>query len=63
MISTTEWIVTIVGLAIFISVDLIVAVIRRNKKTSILEAAFWTAIYVGTAIGFGALLPHWGSTF
>ena len=61
MISTTEWILTIIGLTIFISVDLIAAVLRRNKKTSIAEAAFWTVIYVGTAIAFGALLPHWGN--
>lgn len=61
MISTTEWVFTIVGLAIFISLDLIAAIIRRNKKTSVLEAAFWTIIYVGSAIIFGALLPHWGS--
>ena len=60
MISTTEWIVTIVGLTLFISLDLIAAILRRNKKTSIGEAAFWTVIYVGTAIAFGALLPQWG---
>ena len=60
MISTTEWVVTIVGLALFISLDLIAAIVRRNKKTTIGEAAFWTFIYVGTAIIFGALLPHWG---
>jgi tellurite resistance protein TerC len=60
MISTTEWIVTIAGLAIFISFDLMAAIVRRNKKTTIGEAAFWTIIYVGTAILFGALLPHWG---
>ena len=60
MISTTEWIVTIAGLAIFISLDLIAAIMRRNKKTTIGEAAFWTIVYVGTAILFGALLPHWG---
>ena len=60
MISTTEWIVTIVGLAAFISLDLIAAIVRRNKKTSIGEAAFWTVVYVGTAIAFGALLPQWG---
>ena len=61
MISTTEWVITIAGLVIFISLDLIAAIIRRNKKTSVLEAALWTVIYVGTAIVFGALLPHWGS--
>lgn len=61
MITTAEWILTIIGLAIFISFDLIAAILRRNKKTSVLEAAFWTLIYVGSAIIFGALLPHWGS--
>lgn len=60
MISTTEWIMTIAGLAIFISLDLIAAIMRRNKKTTIGEAAFWTIVYVGTAILFGALLPQWG---
>ena len=61
MISTREWIITIVGLAIFISLDLVAAIWRRNKKTSVGEAAFWTVVYVGSAIAFGALLPHWGS--
>jgi tellurite resistance protein TerC len=60
MISTTEWVVTIVGLVAFISLDLIAAIFRRNKKTTIAEAAFWTFVYVGAAILFGALLPHWG---
>lgn len=61
MISTSEWVITILGLAAFISLDLIAAIVRRNKKTSISEAAFWTIVYVGTAIAFGALLPHWGN--
>lgn len=61
MISTSEWIFTIVGLAIFISLDLLAAIIRRNKKTTIAEAAFWTIVYVGAAVAFGALLPHWGA--
>lgn len=60
MISTTEWVVTIVGLAIFISLDLIAAIIRRTKKTTIGEAALWTFIYVSAAIAFGASLPQWG---
>ena len=60
MISTTEWILTIVGLTLFIGLDLIAAILRRNKKTSIGEAAFWTVVYVGTALAFGALLPQWG---
>ena len=61
MISTSEWVVTIVSLLIFISLDLIAAIVRRNRKTSVAEAAFWTIVYVGSAIAFGALLPHWGS--
>ena len=61
MISGSEWLLTIIGLAIFISLDLIAAILRRNKKTSVTEAAFWTVVYVGSAIAFGALLPHWGS--
>ena len=51
---------TIVGLTLFIGLDLIAAILRRNKKTSIGEAAFWTVVYVGTALAFGALLPQWG---
>lgn len=61
MITNTEWIVTVVGLLLFISLDLIAAIVRRNKKTTILEAAFWTVVYVSAAIIFGAFLPHWGS--
>lgn len=41
--------------------DLAFAIIRRNKTTSFLEASFWTALYVGFAIGFGIFLPHWAN--
>jgi len=41
--------------------DLTFAIIRRNKTTSFLEASFWTALYVGFAIGFGIFLPHWAN--
>jgi len=61
MESTTTWLVTIGLLAFVIILDLAVAVLRRNKETSIFEAAFWTTFYIGTAIIFGALLPHWSS--
>lgn len=42
-----------------ILIDLGIAIFRRNKQTGVREALFWTLIYVGTAIGFGAALPHW----
>ncbi len=61
MESAATWIITIGVLASVIVFDLILAILRRNKATTILEAAFWTAFYIGTAIAFGALLPHWTS--
>ena len=61
MISTTEWVITIGVLAAVIIFDLALAIIRRNKETTFVEALTWTLIYVGAAIAFGALLPHWAS--
>ena len=61
MITTTEWIFTIGFLAAVIIFDLTFAIIRRNKTTSFFEASFWTALYVGFAIGFGIFLPHWAN--
>jgi tellurite resistance protein TerC len=61
LITTTEWIFTLGFLAAVIIFDLAFAIIRRNKTTSFLEASFWTALYVGFAIGFGIFLPHWAN--
>lgn len=61
MISNSEWIYTIAALAIFATVDLIAAIARRHKKTTTLEAAIWTVVYVSAAICFGFLLPSWGN--
>ncbi|CAN2184500.1 TerC Membrane protein TerC, possibly involved in tellurium resistance [Candidatus Nanopelagicaceae bacterium] len=62
MTSMTTWLVTIAVLAAIIIFDLGIAVIRRNKPTSMLEASFWTFFYVGAAILFGTLMPKWSST-
>lgn len=59
MESTTTWLVTIAVLAGIIIFDLGIAVIRRNKPTSMTEASLWTVFYIGTAVIFGALMPHW----
>lgn len=59
METTTTWLITIAVLAAVIIFDLAIAVIRRNKATSIGEASFWTIFYIGTAIIFGTLMPHW----
>ena len=61
MITTTEWIFTIGFLAAVIIFDLAFAIFRRNKTTSFFEASFWTSLYVGLAIAFGVLLPHWAN--
>jgi tellurite resistance protein TerC len=42
--------------------DLALAVIRRNKETSIKEATAWTIFYVSAAIGFGYSLGVWNTT-
>jgi tellurite resistance protein TerC len=62
MESTTTWLVTIAVLAGIIVFDLAIAVIRRNKATSMVEASFWTVFYIGTAIIFGTLMPRWSGT-
>ena len=59
MISSTEWLVTIGILGTVIILDLILAVVRRNKETTPREALGWTFFYVLAAIAFGYLLPHW----
>ncbi|MFM7860313.1 MAG: TerC family protein [Candidatus Nanopelagicaceae bacterium] len=61
MITSAEWTYTIMALVAFATVDLIAAIARRNKRTTVIEAAFWTVIYVGAAITFGLLLPNWGN--
>ena len=62
MESTTTWLITIAVLAGIIIFDLAIAVIRRNKPTSMGEAGFWTVFYIGTAIVFGTLMPRWSGT-
>jgi tellurite resistance protein TerC len=62
MESMTTWLVTVAVLAAIIIFDLGIAVIRRNKATSMGEASFWTVFYIGTAILFGTLMPKWSST-
>jgi tellurite resistance protein TerC len=59
MISSTEWAVTIGVLGTVIILDLILAIVRRNKVTTPKEALSWTLFYVVSAIAFGYLLPNW----
>ena len=59
--SLTVWEVTIAGLLVVLAFDLTLAIIRRNKETSIKEAAAWTIFYVSAAIAFGISLGQWNT--
>ena len=59
--SLTVWEVTIAALLAVLAIDLAIAVIRRNKETSIKEAAAWTIFYVSAAIAFGYSLGVWNT--
>lgn len=61
MESNTVWFITIGVLATVIAFDLLLAILRRNKETTLLEASLWTVFYVGAAIAFGFFLPTWTS--
>ena len=60
--SATVWEVTIAVLLAVLAFDLALAVIRRNKETSIKEATAWTVFYVSAAIAFGYSLGVWNTT-
>jgi len=61
-VSATVWEVTIAVLLAVLAFDLALAVIRRNKETSIKEATAWTVFYVSAAIAFGYSLGVWNTT-
>ena len=56
------WEITIAALLAVLAFDLALAVIRRNKETSMKEAAAWTIFYVSAAIAFGYSLGVWNTT-
>jgi len=60
--SITVWEITIAALLAVLALDLALAVIRRNKETSMKEAAAWTIFYVSAAIAFGYSLGVWNTT-
>jgi tellurite resistance protein TerC len=60
--SMAVWEITIAVLLAVLAFDLALAIIRRNKDTSMREASIWTAFYVGAAIVFGYSLGQWSQT-
>jgi tellurite resistance protein TerC len=59
MISTTNWIITIVALLVVVTIDFIWAIANREKETSMREVTLWSTFYVSLAIGFGVFMGHW----
>jgi tellurite resistance protein TerC len=60
--SLMVWEITIAVLIAVLVFDLALAVIRRNKETTMKEAGIWTAFYVGAAIIFGYSLAEWSDS-
>jgi len=59
--SLAVWEFTIAALLAVLAFDLALAIIRRNKETTMKEASLWTGFYVGAAIIFGYSLSQWGN--
>jgi tellurite resistance protein TerC len=53
------WLITIGALVGVVLFDLLLAIKRRNQKTTTKEAALWTIFYVAAAIVFGWSLGSW----
>jgi tellurite resistance protein TerC len=59
MESTAVWLLTLGILSLVIIMDLMIAIARRNKETTITEAGIWTLIYVAAALAFGYFMNNW----
>ena len=59
MISTTNWIITIIALLIVVIVDFIWAIANLQKETSMREVTLWSIFYVSLAIAFGVFMGYW----
>ena len=55
------WATSLIVVLIVLVLDLAWALIRRNKETTLKEAAAWTIIYVSAALVFGFSMQSWGS--
>jgi tellurite resistance protein TerC len=60
-VSLHIWVITLIGLTVVLGFDFLLAVLNRNKKTSLKAATFWTLFYVGLAIIFGIALASFAS--
>ena len=61
MPSSQIWTISLISVIAVLGLDLIWAILRRNKETTLREAAAWTFIYVSAAIVFGFSMQSWGT--
>lgn len=61
MASHQLWIYSLAAVLGVLVIDLIWALLRRNRETTLREAAAWTFIYVSAALIFGFSMQQWGS--
>ena len=61
MASSQIWTISLISVIAVLGLDLIWAILRRNKETTLREAAAWTFIYVSAAIVFGFSMQSWGT--
>ena len=60
-VSDTAWLITIVGLALFLAFDFAMAYKDRHKVTTMKKATAWVFIYIALAVAFGASLGVWAT--
>ncbi|MFE6064357.1 TerC family protein [Streptomyces sp. NPDC056431] len=58
-VSTTMWVLTVVGLCVLIAADFLIGG-RKPHEVSIKEAGIWTTVWIVLAALFGAGLLIWG---
>ncbi|NEB51166.1 TerC family protein [Streptomyces griseus] len=59
-VSTTMWVLTVVGLCVLIAADFLIGG-RKPHEVSIKEAGIWTTVWIVLAVLFGAGLLIWGN--
>ncbi|MEN9735425.1 MAG: hypothetical protein RL129_135 [Actinomycetota bacterium] len=57
--SSTVWLVTLLGLVLVLTFDFAIAWRARNKATSLGVATTWTLFYISLAVIFGFSLGYW----
>lgn len=60
-VSSTAWIITIVGLGLFLAFDFFMAYKDRHKETTLKKATTWVFLYIALAVGFGISLGWWAT--